>query len=247
VIEVGNNRADPLISIVIPARNDARALRLTLDYLERLRDIETAEIIVAASGDAEETEAAVGGRGRIVWPAGSTRSALMNAGAAVARGEVFFFLHADSFPPREALNEILRTLQNRQILGGAFEHWFREPVLSLRIISCLNRIRYRLTRNFYGDQGIFVRANVFRSAGGFRELFMEDLDFSQRLKRLGRTVLIPLPLITSGRRFLSCGPLRTFSLILWLLFLHSLRFDTQRYATRWLTDGLSSLKTSGAE
>jgi hypothetical protein len=39
---------DPLVSIIIPARNDAAALRLTLDYLKRLRGIERAEIIVAA-------------------------------------------------------------------------------------------------------------------------------------------------------------------------------------------------------
>ena len=41
---------DPLVSIIIPARNDAQALRLTLDYLERLHGIETVEIIVAAAG-----------------------------------------------------------------------------------------------------------------------------------------------------------------------------------------------------
>ena len=235
------------VSIIIPARNDAKALRLTLDHLERLPGIETAEIIVAASGDTEETEAVVGGRARILWPAGSTRSALMNAGAAVARGNVFFFLHADSFPPVNGLVEMQQVLRDEAVIGGAFEHQFREPVLSLAVISRVNRMRYRLTRNFYGDQGIFVRADVFRSISGFRELFMEDLDLSQRLKRLGRMVLIPIPLTTSGRRFLSCGPFRTFSFVLWLLFLHSLRLDTQRYAARWLMDGMSSLKTSGVE
>src|SRR5919109_1427050 len=53
---------NPLVSIVIPARNDAKALRLTFNYLERLRAIERAEIIVAASGEKEETENAVAGR-----------------------------------------------------------------------------------------------------------------------------------------------------------------------------------------
>ena len=62
---------------------------------------------------------------------------------------------------------------------------------------------------------------------------MEDLDFSQRLKRVGRPVLIPVPLLTSGRRFLARGPWRTFFFIVWLLFLHTLRIDTQGYAERW--------------
>ena len=53
---------DPSVSIIIPARNDAQALRLTLDYLECLRGIEGVEIIVAAAGDTKATEAAVAGR-----------------------------------------------------------------------------------------------------------------------------------------------------------------------------------------
>ena len=68
---------DPLVSIIIHARNDAQALRLTLDYLERLRGIETAEIIVAAAGDTEATEDAVAGRAAILWPPHSSRSALI--------------------------------------------------------------------------------------------------------------------------------------------------------------------------
>jgi hypothetical protein len=95
-------------------------------------------------------------------------------------------------------------------------------------------MRYRVTRNWYGDQGIFVRAEAFRALGGFRELrLLEDLDFSRRLKRRGRSVLIRTPLRTSGRRFLSRGPWRTFFLCWWLVGLHTLGVDTERYAERW--------------
>jgi len=231
---------DPLISIIIPARNDAEPLRLTLDHLERLHGSETAEIIVAASGDRQATADAVAGRARILWPHQSTRAALMNAGATVADGEILFFLHADSFPPPNALGEIRAVLQDGVILGGAFEHRFAETVWSLRFISWINRRRYFLTRNYYGDQGIFVRAGVFRELGGYRDLFMEDLDFSRRLKKLGRTTVVPFPLITSGRRFLKWGPWRAFSFVLWVLFLHSLRLDTQRYAGHWDARGVQS-------
>jgi rSAM/selenodomain-associated transferase 2 len=232
----------PWISIIIPARNDAKALRRTLDHLESLAGLESAEIIVAASGQKNETENAVAGRGRIVWPAGSTRSALMNAGAAMAAGDVFFFLHADSFAPLDALPEIRRVLRDARSVGGAFAHSFEERVWSLRFISWVNRRRYFLTRNYYGDQGIFVRAEIFQILGGYRDVFMEDLDFSQRLKKLGRTKVIPKFIVTSGRRFLIWGPWRAFSFIVWLLILHSLRFDTQNYARRWHAWGERSLK-----
>jgi rSAM/selenodomain-associated transferase 2 len=220
-------------SIVIPARNDAAALARTLDAL-RGTDLAGAEIVVAAAGDLEGTTRATAGRVRLVWPDGSTRAALMNAGAAVARGPVLFFLHADSVPPPDAGAGIARALADPCAVGGAFEHRFAEPVWSLTVISLIDRMRYRLTRNWYGDQGIFVRADVFRALGGYRDLrLMEDLDFSQRLKRRGRSVLVRAPVITSGRRFLARGPWRTFAFIVWLLARWTLGLDTERYAERW--------------
>ncbi len=224
----------PRFSVVIPVRNDAAALGRTLDYLGGLVGIERAEVIVAASGDPEGTERAVAGRARLLRPPGSTRAALMNGGAAAAGGDILFFLHADSFPPVNAFELIDHVLSDSRVVGGAFEHLFLEPGASLRAITWINRIRYRLTRNYYGDQGMFVRASVFRQLGGYRDLrLMEDLDFSQRLKRAGRPALIRVPLLTSGRRFLARGPWRTFFFIVWLLFLYTLGFDTERYAERW--------------
>lgn len=224
----------PYLSIIIPARNDAEALCRTLDALCHLPGLDTVEVIVAAAGDHAGTARAVAGRARLLWPDGSTRAVLMNAGAAHARGEVLFFLHADSFPPRQAVALIARALSDARVVGGAFEHLFTEPVWSLRAITWINRLRYRLTRNYYGDQGIFVRTPTFRQLGGYRALhLLEDLDFIQRLKRHGRAVLIREPLRTSGRRFLARGPWRTFLFIVWLLLLHTLRLDTQRYAERW--------------
>jgi rSAM/selenodomain-associated transferase 2 len=234
------------LSIVIPVRNDAAALARTLHHLLAAGDARGAaaedspgrapslETIVAASGDREGTERAVAGRAAIVWPGVSTRAGLMNAGASAATGDVLWFLHADSLPPSNALDLIATALADPRVVAGAFEHRFAEPVWSLRAISGINRVRYRLTRNHYGDQGIFARADVFRRLGGYRDLtLMEDLDLSQRLKRAGRIALVRVPLVTSGRRFLARGPWRTFAFICWLLALHTLRLDTQRYAERW--------------
>jgi len=229
---------EPRVSIVIPARNDAAALGRTLDHLRARVDLDAAEVIVAAAEDRAETERAVAGRAKLLWPDRSTRAALMNAGGAAARGRILFFLHADSFPPADAVARIVGTLDDPRVVGGAFEHCFVELGWSLRAITWINRVRYRLTRNYYGDQGIFVRADVFRTLHGYRDLaLMEDLDLSQRLKRVGRTRLIPVELGTSGRRFLSRGPWRTFFFIVWLLLRHTFGLDTQRYAQRWRGPG----------
>jgi rSAM/selenodomain-associated transferase 2 len=235
----GRSRLDPpsapppLVSIVIPARNDAAALARTLDHLAVLPGPDR-EVIVAAAGDPEGTWRAVGTRARLLWPGGSTRAELMNAGAAHARGAVLFFLHADSRPPPDGLRRISEALEDPGVVGGAFEHRFEERDWSLRVITALNRVRYRLTRNYYGDQGLFVRAAVFRELGGYRPLrLLEDLDFSQRLKGRGRCTLIPTPLVTSGRRFRARGPWRTLGFIVWLLARWTLGLDTERYAERW--------------
>jgi len=224
----------PWLSIVIPARNDAAALGRTLDHLVHLPGIAAVEVIIAATGDREGAIRAAAGRGQLIWPTDSTRAGLMNAGARLARGNTLLFLHADSFPPVHALEAIARVLADSRVVGGAFEHRFEEPLWSLRAISLINRIRYRLTGNYYGDQGIFVRTAIFRSMNGYASLrLMEDLDFSRRLKRLGRTQLIRAALVTSGRRFINRGPWRTFFFIVWLLFLYTLGLDTERYAERW--------------
>lgn len=222
------------VSVVIPARNDAAALARTLRYLDDVGIATTAEIVVGASGDPEDTRRAIGTRARSVWPDGSTRAALMNAAAAAATGDVLFFLHADSLPPPDAITCIIRALADDTVVGGAFEHRFEEPAWSLRAISLMNRVRYRLTRNYYGDQGMFVRADTFRRLGGFKDCsLLEDLDLSQRLTRTGRMVLVPRPLRTSGRRFVNRGAFRTCAVATWLLLCYTLGFDVDRYAYLW--------------
>jgi rSAM/selenodomain-associated transferase 2 len=224
----------PVLSVIIPVRNDAAALKRTLDHADRFGNRRSIEVIVAASGDVDGTRASVRDRATVIWPADSTRAALMNAGAAIARGDVLLFLHADSLPPQNVCRLIYATLEDERLLGGAFEHRFIERDWRLRIISGIDRVRYRLTRNYYGDQGMFVRATAFHRLGGFRTLaLMEDLDFSQRLKRLGATRLITVPVGTSARRFIERGPWRTLVQCGWLVTLWTLGVDTERFARRW--------------
>lgn len=223
-----------MLSIVIPVRSDAAALTHTLAHLDGLQSRDAIEVIVAACDDTEGTSAAVGSRAILVWSEESTRAALMNAGAAVACGDTLLFLHADSLPPSNAWELMCAALQDPGVVGGAFAHRFIERDWQLRVISAVDRARYRLTRNYYGDQGIFVRAAIFRQLGGFRLLsLMEDLDFSQRVKRIGPTRLITTPVKTSGRRFLARGPWRTLLQCGWLIALWTLGVDTEAYAERW--------------
>src|SRR6185436_764217 len=93
---------------------------------------------------------------------------------------------------------------------GGFRLTFAEPARKLRVAAAMINLRTTLTRCPWGDQAQFIRRDRFLAAGGFREIpLMEDYDLALRMKRAGRTALLPLAVTTSGRRFLRKGVWRT--------------------------------------
>src|SRR5262249_35755986 len=156
------------------ARNDAAALPRTLAHLARLPGIEGAKVIGATAGDVEGTVAAAAGLARLLWPGGSTPAQLTNPGAAAASSRNMLSPHSASVPRAAALALTTGAVAESRAVGGGVEHLFAEPVWSLRAITWINRVRYRLAGNYYGDQGIFVRATVFRTLGGYRDLTLME-------------------------------------------------------------------------
>ena len=224
-----------MISVVIPARNEAATLGETLDYLASCTPPGAGEVVVAVGGSSDATAAIAARAARVVHGADPSRAGLLNAGARGARGAVLLFVHADTLPPADYPAAIEAALADPAVVGGAFDFEFRERAWQLAAISALNRLRCRLTGNFYGDQGIFVRRTVFDRIGGFprRQLF-EDLLFSQAMRRLGPTVLLRGRRVkSSGRRLLGPDWTRAVALITWLLVLHALGRDTEPYAARY--------------
>ena len=70
--------------------------------------------------------------------------------------------------------------------------------------------RSRVRQMPYGDQAIFVRANVFHEAGGFPDLpIMEDYALIRRMRRIGRIEIAPATVVTSARRWTKHGVWRT--------------------------------------
>ncbi|MGH7267903.1 MAG: glycosyltransferase [Candidatus Rokuibacteriota bacterium] len=225
----------PMISVVIPARDEGAILADTLAYLVACTPGDGAELVVAVPLSDQRTAAVARQHARVVHGPDPSRAGLMNSGAAAARGAGLFFLHADSLPPTDYIATIQAALADLEVVGGAFDFEFRERAWRLRTVAAINRARCRLTGNFYGDQGIFVRRAVFERLGGFpRRLLFEDLLFSQALRREGRVVLLRGHRVrTSGRRLLGPDWVRTIGLMTWLLILHGFGRDTDRYATRY--------------
>ena len=206
----------PRITIIIPVLNEAAQLTASLTRLQPLRQ-QRCELLVVDGGssDATATLAAPLADQVIVSPRG--RAAQMNAGARQAHSEVLWFLHVDSAPPTDA------TVLIRAALAQPDRHWGRFDVrLSghhplLRVVETLMNLRSRLTGIATGDQGIFVRREVFERVGGYPALaLMEDIALSRLLKRHSRPVCLRQRLTTSSRRWESNGILRTI-LLMWRL------------------------------
>jgi rSAM/selenodomain-associated transferase 2 len=198
--------ASPL-SIIIPAFNESSFLK---DTLTVLADTPKREIIVVDGGSIDTTrEIAVDSGARVVTaPLG--RAKQMNAGAAAARGEILFFLHADSKPPKGFFDSIYGTLHSPGCAAGAFSLAIDDAKWRFRIIEKLVWFRSTLFHLPYGDQGLFLTAETFKSLGGFPELpIMEDFVFVKKLRRLGRIEILSKTITTSARRWQRMGVLKT--------------------------------------
>lgn len=204
----------PAISVIIPTLDEARSLGATLQAVARLRRHGgvRVEVFVVDGGSADGTLEIAREHGARVIRSGRGRGSQMHAGATAARGEVFWFLHADTIPPPDAVEQILAALRrDAKIAGGNFDISFDGSRRAARFLTWLYP-RLRKLGLCYGDSAIFVRANVYRAAGGFQPFpVFEDLDLVRRIRRHGRLVHLRARVVTSSRRFEGRSFLFTFA------------------------------------
>jgi len=162
---------------------------------------------VVDGGSRDDTVALARTRPVRVLESARGRAPQLNAGAAIAAGDVLLFLHADTTLPADALALVTRALDDPAAIAGAFRTWtVADPPDAPWFAPLLHLadLRSRYTSLPYGDQAMFVRAEAFRQVGGFpAQPLMEDLELSRRLRRRGRIVTVPARVRVSGRRFVA--------------------------------------------
>ncbi len=199
-----------MLSVIIPTKNEAEHLPNTL---RALREYATAnqslEIIVVDTGSSDNTVKLARELGvRVIECPDATpgRASPLNTGARESSADVLLFLDADSIVPMGYDAHIFETLADKAIVAGAFEFKLDGPEFGLRVVEWINRTRYRIWKRYYGDQGLFVRRDIFHKAGGFPAVrLMESSDLCIKLAKFGRLKLIGLPMRTSPRRFIDYG------------------------------------------
>ena len=191
------------VSVIIPTYNESTVLSATL---ARLKVHQPFEILIGDGGSGDDTVSIARQYSIPVIPAPLGRASQMNAAAGEATGDLLWFLHADSHIDSKGYHAMTTTMAHGNYLGGAFSLQIDSPQPVLRTISRLATLRSRYLNLVYGDQGIFVRREVFRDLKGFAPLpICEDLDFFRKLKKQGPVVLLRENAITSPRRWLSEG------------------------------------------
>ncbi len=191
------------ISVIIPVLHEAQTINAAIEHLRALPSPSSLEIIVVDGSVDGDTIKAIrlDSVVRIRSPLGRGRQ--MNSGAAVAKGDILLFLHADAFLPVGGLKSIAKLMSDGQYVAGAFDLGIQTPRRIFKITEKYVAMRTRLTRIPFGDQAIFIRKDYFDGLGGYRDIpIMEDVELMGRIKGRGDGIcIIPEQVMTSPRRW----------------------------------------------
>jgi len=223
------------ISIIIPTLNEEEYIGETLNHVyQNLSDKYSWEIILVDNGSQDRTTSLAKGFIVSIYnkPEFIGKKYLsLNYGAEQAKGKYLMFLDADCRVPKRFDESIVNILDKKNNVGGAFEFKMAKGGIVFRAIELINRIRYRITKRYYGDQGVFCSKEAFEQIGGFPEKpIMETAYFCDILGEAGELKLIKSKLISSVRRFEEGGIIRVMVKDTWIWIQFLLGLDISKYA-----------------
>jgi glycosyltransferase involved in cell wall biosynthesis len=192
-----------MLSFIIPAYNEELELPSTIAAIKEAmgRDRQYEIIVVDDASTDATAEVAKDAGTKVVSINRRQIAAARNAGAHTARGDILFFVDADTrINPRNIVDAITALAAGysggsaRVAMGGAIPLWARV----LLKIFCI--IYFAL--NLGAGAFLFTTRQNFDASGGFsEELFVsEEVFFSLALRKIGRFKILREPIITSGRK-----------------------------------------------
>jgi rSAM/selenodomain-associated transferase 2 len=198
-----HNNLAAQFSVIIPTWNEAGYLPRAIASARRNR---AGEILVVDGGSTDATVEIARELADRVFVTVRGRASQMNCGARHARGEFLCFLHADCCLGPNALMESARLLERPEIAGGCFRQRHDISAWQYRWLDAAASARLRLFGLAYGDQGFFVRRDVFLQLGGFPDVpIFEDALLWQKLSRHGKLALARSTILVSARRWQQNG------------------------------------------
>lgn len=211
-----------MISVIIPAYNEAKSLPKLIAFLFSLSESKEIEVIISDGGSTDQTVELSKTSGAIVVRSPKKgRAAQMNFGASVASGDILYFLHADSYPPTTFTKDIEESL-SRGYSSGCYRLVFDDPHPLLQFYSWFTKFDLDYFR--FGDQSLFIKKELFTSLSGFNEklLVMEDQMFVKKIKEKADFEILNGEVTTSARKYRQVGVIKLqliFAIILILFYL----------------------------
>ena len=218
------------ITIVLPVYNESKTINTMLSQLDLLPG--NWEILFADGGSQDDTREKIGEKYTVLdSPKG--RANQMNFAAAHASSDVIWFLHCDSQIPMDAYEQISRAVA-RGAKWGCFHIGFDYdgPFMGCNTYFSNRRAKKGIA---FGDQGIWVKKDIFESVGGFPDLpIMEDYEFSLRMQKAKYPITqLSGVIVTSGRRYEKQFPPLTMWQMFYLRCLYRRGVDIQEIARRY--------------
>lgn len=192
---------DKLISIIIPAINEAKHLAKLIPYLNENAGPHLAEIILVDGGSKDASIDIAESAGAVVINSPlRRRSVQMNLAAKNATGDILYFLHADTFPPPQYAFDIV-TYFEQGFPVGCYRFKFDSDKWYLRINNYMTRFDYPWCRG--GDQSLYVDKAIFNEFGGYREdyIIMEEYDFMEKVREKYPFKIMPDDILVSARKY----------------------------------------------
>lgn len=196
------------LSIIIPTLNEAAHIGHLLEHLKKNSSPKNIkEIIVVDGGSTDGTPSLAKTLGAKTITSEMGRAKQMNKGAELATGHVLYFLHADTYPPKNFDLYILNAIHNN-MSSGCFRMKFDTSKKFLRFFAWFSRINNQLCRG--GDQSLFVLKDLFQKTGSFNEKYIiyEDTEFIGRLYKTSKFKVLPQHVVTSARKYEQIGTLK---------------------------------------
>lgn len=242
-----------MISIIIPALNEEKTIRNTIAYIYQHASYKRLlkEVIVVDGGSTDRTVAEAGKTAATVMISPRKgRAAQLNYGAQQASGKILYFLQGTTLPPENFISEIVKA-SSKGYAGGTFSLKFDYRHWLLNTVSWLTN---NASWVYLSDQSLFVTKELFDKSGGFREdhLVMANQEIIKRIKRYSNFIVIRKNIVTSARKYLRTGILRTGFIRGTVYVMHKLGYSQRMMSTlyrnylRW-DIGVKPLKNSVAK